>query len=98
MIDRTVFKMDEVYSNLTPGQISILIDRMKIIKLNFLESKEILENSDSSNPIISLNDVTEQLFYIEKNLTVLENALMAHITKIFDKRNFKVGQFFYSKN
>ena len=38
--------------------------------------------------IESLTIINEQLYYVNENLIVLENALLCHESKIFEKRTF----------
>jgi len=104
-IIKIVLNLDEVFEGLTHGETYKLITEIKESKYNLMTLKgrtlEIISMNDylglpSIEERETIDSINGQLDYVDSNIEVLENALLCHETKIFEKRTimdmkFNVG-------
>jgi hypothetical protein len=99
---RIVLDLGEVMDNLTQFEAYKLCSELRAVQHNFgvLKSNEmeIIKLAVSvghpyDKPIERLALINEQIHYNLDNIRVLENALLCHETKIFEKRTFYGMQF-----
>jgi hypothetical protein len=90
-INKTLLDLATLYATLTLPETIEILDQL-------LESQEELEDvldmlrADSTNLQERLEEimrVEEQLEYLNKNIYTVENAVLCHETKIFEKINVK---------
>jgi len=88
-INKTLLDLATLYETLTLTETLEIRDQL-------VEAKEELEDvlgmyrADSTNleeRLMQIMHVEEQLEYLNKNIYTLDNAIMCHETKIFEKRN-----------
>ena len=87
-LDTTLFELDVVFETMSHGTTwGILID-LKDIKKELIDIRNeyINEAMSFDENVDEVSLIDEQLKYLNKNIRTFENALMAHETKIFEKR------------
>ena len=94
-IDRSIFDLNEIYS-LSIGYIIKTIDKMNIIKDDYEIRRNIVRQKGflylSQIDKLYIDDIDSQLYYIELNLKTLQDALMLHESKLFDKRTSTLNE------
>lgn len=89
-INTRILKLDELYPQINVGTIMSMIDEMNDAKA-ILEGG--IEHFNVNLPSIAKNlkdimAINLQLYYINLNLTTLEDALLCYESKIFEKFSF----------
>lgn len=82
-INDTVFELNVIYRNMTQGHIWLMIASIRESHKSLIEAKVILFKNKVYGEIDSINT---QLAYMELNIRTLEDALLAHESKILEKR------------
>lgn len=88
-VNKTLLDLSKLYQTLTLAQTiesrEILLDVKEdlVIVLDILR----LDSTDIDKKIGEIISIEEQLEYLNKNIYTLENAILCHETKIFEKRN-----------
>ena len=94
-IDRSIFELNEIYS-LSIGYIIKTIDKMNIIKDDYEIRRSIVRQKGtlylSQIDKLYIDDIDSQLYYIELNLKTLQDALMLHESKLFEKRTSTLNE------
>jgi hypothetical protein len=85
--NKIVFDLATVFSTLNVYETIKMLSLLKEAKENLVDFVNLLMPDDSEE-ILS---VKEQINIINKNILVLENAIMCHETKIFEKRSVQGG-------
>ncbi len=97
-INTKVYTLDEVYSNLNHGNIFSRLLALKEIQDELEEQLNILVASYNTLNMTTKKDVLQliegietQLYYLDLNIVVFENALLCHETKVYEVRNILGG-------
>jgi septation ring formation regulator EzrA len=87
-LDTTLFELDVVFETMSHATTwGILIDLKEIKKeLTSIKNELIDEAMSFDENVEEVSHIEDQLVYINKNIRTFENALIAHETKIFEKR------------
>lgn len=103
----TILNLDEIFENMNPAETMELLssiieskedlERLKLKVERTIELNEYFEISDDAEQK-TLAKIETQLHYIDMNIRVLENALLCHETKIFQKRTIMDFKFILSLN
>jgi len=89
--NKTVFDLATVYATFTVHEtIKMLADvregKEELDELLILLKADASDSSDMKARLYNISCVEEQIDLANKNIRVLENAIMCHETKIFEKR------------
>ena len=90
-INTTLFDLDVLYKTLSHGAISTMLDSLLYVKSEIKDCLDYLnylsEQGDLKDDELEMHShLTMQMFYINKNVRTLEDALLCHMTKTFEKR------------
>jgi len=93
-INRTVYTLDEVFSNFNHSVCYGNLLGLKEVHAELEEQKDILvdnlhnmTSSDQSKAFQLIEEIETQIFYLNKNIRVFEDALLCHETKMYEVRS-----------
>jgi len=95
-ICRNLLELHQIYGVLTQSETQKLLDSLEESKLELIDIKistlnkmfNDINSDDIDDGVEILSAIKEQMQYLEHNIRVVENALLCHETKIFEKRTF----------
>lgn len=88
-VNRTLLDLATLYATLTVFETMEILDQVTEAKQELEDVLKMLreDSTDIQERLEEIMRVEEQLEYIDKNIRTLENAILCHETKIFEKRN-----------
>ena len=88
-INKTLLDLATLYATLTLQETMKIVDQLVETKEELEDVLDMLraDSTDIEERLDEIMRVEEQLEYIDKNIYTLENAILCHETKIFEKRN-----------
>lgn len=88
-VNRTLLDLATLYATLTVFETMEILDQVTEAKGELEDVLKMLreDSTDIQERLDEIMRVEEQLEYIDKNIRTLENAILCHETKIFEKRN-----------
>lgn len=93
-INRTVYTLDEVFSNFNHSICYGNLLGLKEIQDELQEQVDFLldnlhsmSTSDQSKVFQLIEEIETQIFYVKQNVRVFENALLCHETKMYEVRS-----------
>lgn len=88
-VNSTLLDLATLYATLTVFETMEILDQVTEAKGELEDVLKMLreDSTDIQERLDEIMRVEEQLEYIDKNIRILENAILCHETKIFEKRN-----------
>ena len=88
-INRTLLDLSTLYATLTIFETIEILEQVVGAKEELEDVLGMLreDSTDIQERLGEIIRIEEQLEYIDKNIYTLENAILCHETKIFEKRN-----------
>lgn len=88
-INRTLLDLSTLYATLTIFETIEILEQVVGAKEELEDVLSMLreDSTDIQERLGEIIRIEEQLEYIDKNIYTLENAILCHETKIFEKRN-----------
>jgi hypothetical protein len=88
-INRTILDLSTLYATLTIFETIEILEQVVGAKEELEDVLDMLreDSTDIQERLGEIMRIEEQLEYIDKNIYTLENAILCHETKIFEKIN-----------
>jgi hypothetical protein len=86
-LNKMLFNLEEVFEFITHGKVQLMLDKLLSIKNELEDSRLVLIINGRNSDV--LNQITEQMVYLDANIRTLQDAILCHETKTFEKRTNK---------
>ena len=85
-INKKLFSLNHVYSTLNLGSTSAFLDELFIVRAEIEDELDALDLIDDDTKFELMEQLEQQLFYVDKNIRTFEDALLCHETKTYEVR------------
>ena len=85
-INKKLFSLNHVYSTLNLGSTSAFLDELFIVRAEIEGELDALDLIDDDAKFELMEQLEEQLVYVDKNIRTFEDALLCHETKTYEVR------------
>lgn len=87
-LNTTLFDLDNVFTTMSHGETWSKIIDLKIVRDELVDLREefIQEVTEFDEYVDDILDIDTQLIFLNKNIRTFENALLAHESKVLEKR------------
>lgn len=86
-LNKMLFDLEEVFNLISHGKVQLMLDKLLSIKDDLEDSRLTLILNGNNSAV--LNQITEQMVYLNANIKTLQDAILCHETKTFEKRSVK---------
>ena len=100
MVNKTILTLEQVYSSHTHGETVQLLNELVALRneLTDIQISLIEKGSDEESVGTTLSEIEEQMLYLNRNIMTLEDALLLHESKTFEKKSSESGVATYCLN
>jgi hypothetical protein len=93
MVNKTILELEQVFTSHTHAETIELLNELVSLRdeLTEIQISLIEEGSDEESIGITLSEIEEQKIYLNRNIMTLEDAIMLHESKTFEKKSSKNG-------
>lgn len=87
-VDKTVLNLNDVFTHMNVILTIAILTNFKKIKVDYQKTKEFLVNNtfEFGQHVEYVTKLGEQIKYLDINIKTLEEAMLAHESKAFEKR------------
>lgn len=89
MVNRTILELEQVFTSHTHGETIQLLNELVALReeLTDIQISLIEKGSDEESVGVSLAEIEEQMLYLNRNIMTLEDAILLHENKTFEKKS-----------
>ena len=100
MVNKTILELAQVYASHTHGETIEFLNELVSLRDELIDTQTELMEEDVDDESVSkaLSEIEEQIVYLNRNIRTVEDALLCHNAKTFEKRLTRGGVATYCLN